>query len=70
MAAVALSIVGSATNNHAFSVEGSRKYGQALWELQKALWDERLMYKDETLAACNGLLLYEVCPNLPTNTLC
>ena len=61
MAAVSLSVVGNATNNPALSIEGSKKYGQALWELQKALWDKRLMYKDETLAACNALILYEVC---------
>lgn len=68
MAAVSLLVVGSSTSNPALSVEGSRKYGQTLWELQKALWDERLMYKDETLAACNALLLYEVYPNLPTDS--
>ena len=60
MAAVSLSVVGNATSNPALSIEGSKKYGQALWELQKALWDKRLMYKDETLAACNALILYEV----------
>ena len=69
MAAVSLLVVGSSTSNPTLSVEGSRKYGQALCELQKALWDERLMYKDETLAACNALLLYEVYPNLPVLSL-
>ena len=29
-----------------------RSYVQGLWELQKALWDPKLMYRDETLAAC------------------
>ena len=62
MAAISLSVVGNATKNPALSIEGSKKYGQALWELQKALWDKHLMYKDETLAACNALILYEVCP--------
>ena len=61
MAAVSLSVVGSATSNPALSIEGSKKYGQALWKLQKALWDKHLMYTDETLAACNALILYEVC---------
>ena len=61
MAAVSLSVVGNAGNNLALTMEGSKKYGQALWELQKALWDKRMMYKDETLAACNALILYEVC---------
>ena len=69
MAAVSLLVVGSSTSNPVLSVEGSKKYGQALWELQKALWDERLMYKDETLAACNALLLYEVYLNLPADSL-
>lgn len=64
MAAVSLSVVGNATNNPTLSIEGSKKYGQALWELQKTLWDKRLMYKDETLAACNALILYEACSHL------
>lgn len=44
--------------------ESNRLYGQGLWELQKALWDPRLMYKDETLAACMALSMYEIieCP--------
>jgi hypothetical protein len=44
--------------------ESSRLYGQGLWELQKALWDPQLMYKDETLAACMALSMYEIieCP--------
>ncbi|KAI9819123.1 MAG: hypothetical protein M1827_007279 [Pycnora praestabilis] len=35
-------------------------YGKALWELQRALWDETLMYRDETLAASMVLGMYEV----------
>lgn len=60
MAAVSLSVVGRATNNTTIAVESSRKYGQALLELQRALWQESLMYRDDTLAACNALVLYEV----------
>lgn len=60
MAAVSLSVVGRATNNNTLAVEGYRKYGQALGELQRALRNEGLMYRDETLAACNALVLYEV----------
>ncbi|KAL8830687.1 MAG: hypothetical protein Q9191_001292 [Dirinaria sp. TL-2023a] len=60
MAAVALSVVGRAANDAALSVESSRKYGQALWALQRALWDERLRFQDETLAACTALVLYEL----------
>ena len=41
-----------------------KSYTQGLWELQKALWDPHLMYRDETLAACMSLWMYEVmeCP--------
>ena len=60
LSAVSLSVVGRATNNSLLVVEGSRKYGQALWELQRALWDQQLMYRDETLAASHALVLYEV----------
>lgn len=34
-------------------------HGRALWALQKALWDPNAMYKDETLAACIALTMYE-----------
>ena len=39
-------------------------HGRALWALQKALWDPSSMYKDETLAACMALAMYEAteCP--------
>jgi len=40
--------------------ESEKLYSQALWELQRALWDEGLMYKNETLYACMLLSLYEV----------
>ncbi|KAL2061561.1 hypothetical protein VTL71DRAFT_6938 [Oculimacula yallundae] len=45
--------------------ESLRFYIQGLWELQKALWDDKLMYRDETLAACMCLIIYEVaeCPD-------
>lgn len=45
--------------------ESLKFYIQALWELQKALWSEDLMHKDETLAACMLLIMYEVteCPD-------
>ncbi|KAF8861152.1 hypothetical protein BDZ45DRAFT_288467 [Acephala macrosclerotiorum] len=44
--------------------ESLKFYIQALWELQKALWNEKQMYRDETLAACMLLIMYEVteCP--------
>ncbi|EAW13682.1 Zn(II)2Cys6 transcription factor [Aspergillus clavatus NRRL 1] len=42
-----------------------RSYTRGLRELQAALWDQRLMHDDETLAACLVLSLYEVieCPD-------
>jgi hypothetical protein len=45
--------------------ESLKFYTQGLWELQKALWDPNLMYRDETLAACMNLIVYEVteCPD-------
>jgi hypothetical protein len=52
-------------NNDPGLVKASLKsYVQGLWELQKALWDPSLMYRDETLAACMALWMYEVmeCP--------
>jgi hypothetical protein len=44
--------------------ESLKFYTQALWELQKALWNPKLMYRDETLAACMALIIYELleCP--------
>ena len=40
-------------------------YTKGLQQLQKALWDPELMYRDETLGACVALSLYEVveCPS-------
>jgi len=49
--------------------ESLKFYTQGLWELQKALWDPKLMYREETLAACMSLSLYEVfeCPEHTIN---
>lgn len=45
--------------------EGLRLYTLGLSEVQKALWDPELMYKDETLAASMALAMYELseCPS-------
>lgn len=40
--------------------ESLRQYSKGLVELQKALWDPNLMRRDETLAACFALSLYEI----------
>jgi hypothetical protein len=53
-------------NNDPVLVKASlNSYVEGLWELQKALWDPKLMYRDETLAACMALWMYEVmeCPS-------
>ena len=34
-------------------------YVQGLHEVQRALWDPQLIYRDETLAACMALAIYE-----------
>lgn len=41
-------------------LNGRAFYGQALHEIQKDLYDERTMWRDETLATGNLLALYEV----------
>ena len=40
-------------------------YSQGLHEMQLALWDPRLMYRDETMGACMALAMYELeeCPS-------
>ena len=53
------------SDNDPMLVDNSQRfYVQGLSELQKALWDSTLMRKDETLAACMVLSLYEAieCP--------
>lgn len=45
--------------------ESLKFYSQGLFELQKALWDPKLMHRDETVAACMALVFYEAteCPS-------
>lgn len=45
--------------------ESLKLYTQGLRQLQNALWDPDLMYKDGTLAACMALAMYEImeCPS-------
>jgi Fungal specific transcription factor domain len=45
--------------------DSSRLYGGGLRELQRALWDPKQMYKDDTLGACVLMALYEIyeCPS-------
>ena len=44
-------------------------YASGLGELQRDLWNPKSMYRDETLAACMNLALYELmeCPGKDIN---
>lgn len=55
---------GREIDNVALIKESLNLYTQGLRQLQIALWDPELMYKDETLGACMALAMYEVmeCP--------
>ncbi|KAH7391597.1 hypothetical protein BKA64DRAFT_678013 [Cadophora sp. MPI-SDFR-AT-0126] len=63
--AVCTAKLGRTNNDQALVKESLKFYVQGLWELQRALWDEKLMYRDETVAACMCLIIYEVaeCPD-------
>lgn len=63
--AVSTAKLGRLNDNPVLLHESLKFYVQGLWELQKALWDPGLMHKDETLAACMALIMYEVveCPD-------
>lgn len=63
--AVCTGRLGRANNDKALVRESLKFYIQGLRELQKALWDPTLMYREETLAACSCLVIYEVmeCPD-------
>ncbi|CZR62600.1 uncharacterized protein PAC_12497 [Phialocephala subalpina] len=63
--AVCTAHLGHLHSSPALIQESLKFYVQALWELQKALWNEKQMYRDETLAACMLLIMYEVteCPD-------
>lgn len=58
--AVAMTRLGWLHKDDAFVRGGRAIYGNALIELQKALYDKRSMWQDETMATCNVLALYEV----------
>jgi hypothetical protein len=65
MLAVSTAKLGRLNDNQVLIHESLRLYVQGLWELQKALWDPKLMHNNETLAACMALIVYEVveCPD-------
>jgi hypothetical protein len=62
--AVAIAKLGRQGTDLALVKESQRLCTQGHWELQKTLWDSRLMYKDKTLRAYLALAMYEVleCP--------
>jgi len=63
--AIALAKIGNATGNQALLRESLKVYTKSLNLLQLALYDEELMYSDETLGATLLLAIYEVmqCPS-------
>lgn len=66
--AVCISKLGRINNDLNLVRESLKFYTQGLSELQKALWDPKLMYRDETLVACMLLIIYEVA-ECPQNTI-
>lgn len=57
--------LGRLKNDQSLIQESLKLYTQGLSELQRALKNPKLMYSDETLAACMSLTMYEVteCPS-------
>lgn len=66
--ALSTAALGRQHDDTALIMESRKLYGLSLRELQKALWNPKLMYSDHTLAACLALSLYEVveCPEEST----
>jgi hypothetical protein len=58
--AVSTAKVGRMNNDPVLLQQGFKLYTQGLRELQRALWDPKLMYMDETVAACIALILVRV----------
>lgn len=62
--ALATSALGRACKDSSLVHESGKLYVRSLAELQRALWNPRLVNEDETLATCLTLSLYEMmeCP--------
>lgn len=62
--ATAVARFGRIKKDPALIHESLKFYTKGLVDLQKALWNPELMYRDETAAACMALLMYEFteCP--------
>jgi len=67
--AISTAKLGRVHNDLSLVRESLKFYIQAIWELQRALFDHKTMYKDGTLAACLLLIMYEVleCPDHTIN---
>ena len=63
--AVATAKLGRVSGNEVLLRESLKMYVNGMWELQQALWDQKSMYKVDTMAACFAMVMYEVveCPN-------
>lgn len=63
--AVCIARLGRLRGDQSLVHESLKFYTQGLFELQKALWDPKLMHRDETIAACMALVFYEAveCPS-------
>ena len=58
--ALAMTRLGWMNRDTALSIRGRNHYGLALKHLQRALYDKKLMWQDDTLAAAYCLAVYEV----------
>lgn len=62
--AIAVARLGRLKKDPALVHESLKFYTKGLVDLQQALWNPKLMHRDETTAACMSLVMYEVieCP--------
>lgn len=62
--ALSVALMGRGSNDMGLVRESLRLYTRGLGELQRALWNPKLVFTDETLAACIVLGWYELieCP--------
>lgn len=63
--ALSLARLSTSLNSRDMEQESLKVYTEGLHYFQRALWNPKLMYSDETLAACVLLTMYEVfqCPS-------
>jgi hypothetical protein len=63
--AVCIARIGRLNTDQVLRQEGLKLYTRGLCELQRALWNPKFMYREETLAACMALTMYELheCPS-------